>query len=108
MARASARTWESILSVLQASGARPLTFWASAISTVPALLLERVVDEPGAGHRLDHRADRLAVDLLDPAGERSSTRRRRAAGQLVQVLSRLGEQTDVDLLSAEIQSGVQH
>ena len=29
-----ASTFESILSVLQASGARPLTFWASAISTV--------------------------------------------------------------------------
>src|SRR5215216_3915346 len=29
----TARTIESILSVLQASGARPLTFWASAIST---------------------------------------------------------------------------
>src|SRR5215207_9759127 len=28
-----AKTKESILSVLQASGARPLTFWASAIST---------------------------------------------------------------------------
>ncbi len=29
----TASTRESILSVLQAKGARPLTFWASAIST---------------------------------------------------------------------------
>jgi hypothetical protein len=36
-----------------------------------ALPLERVVDEPGAGHRLDHGANRLAVDLVDPASERS-------------------------------------
>ncbi|MGE5747079.1 MAG: hypothetical protein ACM33U_07455 [Solirubrobacterales bacterium] len=35
----------------------------------PAFLLERVVDEAGAGHRLDHRADGLTVDLLDAAGE---------------------------------------
>jgi hypothetical protein len=36
----------------------------------PAGPLEGVVDDPGAGHRLDHGADRLAVDPLDPAGER--------------------------------------
>ncbi len=38
---------------------------------LPALLLERVVDEAGAGHRLDHGADGLSVDLLDSAGEPS-------------------------------------
>ena len=44
----------------------------------PALLLEGVVDDPRAGHRLDHRAHRLAVDLLDSASERFSASRRRA------------------------------
>jgi hypothetical protein len=38
---------------------------------VPAFSFEGVVDDPGAGHRLDHRADRLAVDLLDSSGESS-------------------------------------
>jgi hypothetical protein len=75
---------------------------------VPALGLERVVDEPGAGHRLDHRADRLAVGLLDSAGEAPQCVGVRRRGQLIEVLSGLGEQTDVELLSAEIQSGVQH
>jgi hypothetical protein len=37
---------------------------------VPALLLERVVDEPGAGHRLDDGADRFCVDRVDPPRER--------------------------------------
>jgi hypothetical protein len=27
------------------------------------------VDDPGAGHRLDHRQDRLAVDFLYAASE---------------------------------------
>src|ERR1700737_1100381 len=37
----------------------------------PALLLKGVVDSPCAGHRLDHRADRLAMDFLDTASEPS-------------------------------------
>ncbi len=32
----------------------------------PPFSFEGVVDDPGAGHRLDHRADGLVVDLLDP------------------------------------------
>jgi hypothetical protein len=36
-----------------------------------ALLLERLVDEASAGHRLDHGADWLSVDLLDPTSEGS-------------------------------------
>jgi hypothetical protein len=38
---------------------------------VPALGLERVVDEPGAGHRLDDRVDVLAANLADSPRERS-------------------------------------
>jgi hypothetical protein len=48
------------------------------------------------------------MDLLDPAGEGSQpvcVGRRR---ELVEVLASLGEQADVDSLSTEIQSGVQH
>ena len=95
------------MSVLQASGARPLTFWASAISTDQPPL-ERVVDDPGAGHRLDHRADRLAVDLLDPAGEGPQRVDIGRDSELVEVLSLIAEQADIEALSAEIQSGVQH
>jgi hypothetical protein len=38
---------------------------------LPALLLERVVDEASPGHRLDHRVNRLAVagDLADEAAQ---------------------------------------
>jgi hypothetical protein len=71
-------------------------------------MLERVVDKASAGHRLDHRADRLAIALLDPhrkAPQRTTVRRR---GELVQLLSLLAEQANIDLPSAEIQAGVQH
>jgi hypothetical protein len=37
----------------------------------PALPLERVVDDPGAGHRLDDGADRFAMDLVDPPRQRA-------------------------------------
>jgi hypothetical protein len=35
----------------------------------PALPLERVVHQPRTRHRLDHGANRLCVDLIDPPGE---------------------------------------
>jgi len=85
-----------------------LTFCASAISTDQPLLLERVVDEPRPRHRLDHGADRLRVDLVDPASERPQRVDVGRDGQLVEVLSLIGEKTDVELASTEIQSGVQH
>jgi hypothetical protein len=47
----------------------PLTLWAIGDLDVPALLLERVVDEPGTGHRLDHGADGLSVDLVDATSQ---------------------------------------
>jgi hypothetical protein len=75
---------------------------------VPALLLERVVDEPSAGHRLDDGADRLCVYLVDSSRERSQRVDVRRDGELVEVFPVAGQKTDVDLASTEIQSGVQH
>lgn len=74
----------------------------------PAGLLEGVVDDPRPGHRLDHRADRLAVDLVDPAGERPQRVDVGGDGELIEMLSVIAEQADVEALAAEIQSGVQH
>ena len=60
---------------------------------VPAVLLERVVNEPGAGHRLDHGADRLCMNLVDPPRERSQSSRRpvgRRAGRGARPARRAG------------------
>ena len=65
----------------------------------PALLLEGVVDDPCAGHRLDHRADRLAMDFLDAASEPSQRVDVGRYGKLVQMLSLIGEQANVKLLA---------
>src|SRR3954449_160495 len=53
--RRSANTRASILSVLHASGASPLTLLGVRDEHLPPELLERVVHEPRARHRLDHR-----------------------------------------------------
>src|SRR3954453_400890 len=53
--RPSANTRASILSVLHASGASPLTLLGVRDEHLPPELLERVVHEPRARHRLDHR-----------------------------------------------------
>jgi hypothetical protein len=103
-----AKTSESILSVLQARGASPLTFCASAISTDHPAGLERVVDEPRSGHRLDHGADRFGVDLLDPASEGLQRVDVGWDGELVKVLSVIGEQADIEFLATEVESSVQH
>jgi hypothetical protein len=96
------------LSVLQALGAKPFDLFGVGDLDRPAQLLERVVDEAGAGHRLDRRADGLGVRLLDPTRQRSQGVAVGRDGELVEVLSLIAEKTDVDLLAAEIQSGVQH
>ena len=96
------------MSVLQAKRREALDLLGVGDLDVPALLLERVVDEPGAGHRLDDGADRLTVDLLDSSREPSQRLDVRGDGELVEVLPSVGEQTDVDLASTEIQSGMQH
>ena len=69
---------------------------------VPALLLERVVDHSGAGHRFDDGADGLVVNLVDSPGERSQRVDVRRDDELVEVFSLLGEQADVDLVSTQI------
>jgi hypothetical protein len=75
---------------------------------VPAAGLERVVDQAGAGHRLDDAADGLCMDLVDSSREPLQRIDVRWNGELVEVLSLLGEQADINLLSAEIESSVQH
>jgi hypothetical protein len=59
----SASTQASIRSVLQASGARPFTFCASAISTCHPASSSRSCTKRGqrAVHRLDRGANRRAV-----------------------------------------------
>jgi len=66
------------------------------------------MDQAGTGHRLDHTANRLPMALVDPPGKGPQPILIGRRGELVDVLSRLREQTDVDPLSAEIQPGVQH
>ena len=60
------------------------------------------MNEPGAGHRLDHGADRLCVNLVDPPRERSQALDVRWGGELVEVLALLGEQADVDLSPTQV------
>jgi hypothetical protein len=66
------------------------------------------VDDPRSGHRLDNGADRLAIDLLDPARQRPQRVDVRGNSELVEVLSLIVQKTNVDLASTQIQSGVQH
>jgi hypothetical protein len=75
---------------------------------LPALLLERVVNQPGPAHRLDHRAHRLPIDHVDPPGQAPQRLRIRRRGELLQVLADLGQQTDIDPASTQIQPGLQH
>jgi hypothetical protein len=74
----------------------------------PAFLLKRVVDEPGAGHRLDHGADGLAEHLLDPVSEPPQRVDVGRDGELVEMLTPIGKQADVELSATEIESSVQH
>jgi len=66
------------------------------------------VDEPSAGHRLDDGADGLTVHLVDSPRERSQRVDVGTDGELVEMLSLLREQTDVNFPSTEIESSVQH
>jgi hypothetical protein len=60
------------------------------------------VDEPGAGHRLDHGANGLVMRLFDPPCERSQRVDVGWDGELVEVLSVIGEQADVNFPSTEV------
>jgi hypothetical protein len=66
------------------------------------------VDDPRPGHRLDHGRDRLCVQLVDPAREPAQRVDIARHGELVQMLSLIGEQADVELPSAQVESSVQH
>jgi hypothetical protein len=66
------------------------------------------VDQASAGHRLDDGADVLAVDLIDSPCERSQRVDVGWDGELVEMLSLTGEQTNIQLLATEIESSVQH
>jgi hypothetical protein len=90
--------WTSAKVVLAGERRQPVYLLRVGDLDVPAFLFERVVDEAGAGDRLDHRANRLAIDIVDPPRKRSQRVRVRRRRQLVDVFSRLGQQTDVDLL----------
>jgi hypothetical protein len=90
----TARTRASILSVLQASGASPLTLRVGD-EHIPAELLERVVHEPRAVHRFDHRPHRLTVlhHAADETAQPVGVRRRRGLGDQLAVIR---QQTDVE------------
>jgi hypothetical protein len=75
---------------------------------VPALLLERVVDQAGTGHRLDHTANRLPIALVNPPSQRPQRVHIRRRGEPVDELPRPRQQTDIDLPPTEIQPSVQH
>jgi hypothetical protein len=84
--------------------------WGASLSGRASIVSSRrrSKDEAGAGHRLDHRADGLAVDPFDPARESSQRLTIWWRDELVEVFSLVGEQTDVELASTQIQSSVQH
>jgi hypothetical protein len=92
---------------LQASGASPFTFCASAISTCRPGQLEPVVHEARAVHRLDRRADRLAMPL-ESSRQPEQTVGIRRRGTNLDRRSLTVKQMEVETLAAEIQTGVQH
>jgi hypothetical protein len=79
-----------------------LTFWGVGDLDRPAPLLEGVVDEPGAGHRLDDGAYGLSVNLVDSPRERSQRINVGWDGELVDVLAPIGEQADIELAPTEV------
>jgi len=74
---------------------------------IPAELLELVMHKPSSSHRLDHALHRLTVsqDAARQAAKPVSVRWR---GELLNDLSVLRQQADVELLATQIQSSVQH
>jgi hypothetical protein len=80
---------------LAGQGSEPLGSLGVGDIDIPAAGLERVVDEPGAGHRLDDGADGLSVDLVDATGQGSQRVDVRCDGELVEVVALVGEQADV-------------
>jgi hypothetical protein len=66
------------------------------------------VNESSTAHRLDDRADLLTMDLLDPAGQSPERVDVGRHSELIEMLPLVAQKTDVDLPTAEIQSGKQH
>jgi hypothetical protein len=78
-----------------------LTFWASGDQDLPTKLLERVVNEAGAGHRLDHRAHGhvMALHVAHKTAQTVSIGRCR---ELLDQLAVLREQADIQAFATEI------
>ena len=60
------------------------------------------MDDAGAGHRLDHGADGLVVNLIDPMCEGPWRGDVGWDGELVEVLALAGEQADVNFPSTQV------
>jgi hypothetical protein len=86
---------------LHASGANPFDLLRVGDQNLPAKLLQSVVNEAGAGHRLDNRAHRRAMPP-DVAHETAQTVGVRRRGELLDQLAVLGEQADVKAFATEI------
>jgi hypothetical protein len=93
---------------LAGQGSEPLDLLRVGDLDRPALLLERVMDDPGPGHRLDHGADGLGVRLLDSARERSQRASVGRNDRLVELFALIAEKADIDFLSTQVESSVQH
>jgi hypothetical protein len=74
---------------------------------LPAGQLQPVVDEAGAGHRLDRCPHRPPV-AADPLGEPAKTIRVWGSRAYLERLPTLVQQVEVETLTAEIQTSVQH
>ena len=72
---------------------------------LPTVLFQRVVHEPSAGHRLDHRPHRLSSQTLSEMAQAVGIRRR---SRLRDQLPGLVEQANIEPASTQIQSSVQH
>jgi hypothetical protein len=73
---------------------------------LPAVKLEPVVDEARPVHRLDRRADRLAM-TIESRGQRTQAIDIRRCRANLERLTVAVEQVEVETLAAEIQTGVQ-
>jgi hypothetical protein len=104
----SASTQASMRSVLQARGARPLAFWASASATSQPWR-SSVSWTKRAVHRLDRRPDRdrtvIAPQLAGQARQPVGVQR---GGAGADALAALIEQAVVQTPAAEIQTSMQH
>jgi hypothetical protein len=74
---------------------------------LPARQLEPIVHEPRAVHRLDRRADRLAMPIESSRQAEQAVGIRRC-GTNLDTRSLTVKQMEVETLAAEIQTGVQH